>query len=169
MRFGGIVSRLRAHQRSFGSIQVAARNRSFGKQLLAALHDAQVQVEIRLGLRNIEFGLLRVFRHLRLRRRGIGRPRRHVGALVVHCRRRQIVVFERGQQLAGLHTRSALHVELAHRRADLRIDGRLRQRRQHRIGGDMLGDSPLLGMLGLHRHLRLRHGLLLAARQKRQG
>ena len=41
---------------------------------------------------------------------------------------------------ARLHARSALHIELPHRRADLGRNGRLRQRRQHRIGGNVFGD-----------------------------
>ncbi len=95
-----IVGGLRLHQRGLRRIQVAARNRALGKELLAALNDVLVQIEIGLGLRHIQLGLLSFFRHLRLGCRGVLRLRRHVRALVVQCRRGQIAIFERGQQLA---------------------------------------------------------------------
>ncbi len=41
------------HQCRLGSVQIPTRNRSLRKKLLAAFHDALIQVEISLGLRQI--------------------------------------------------------------------------------------------------------------------
>ena len=102
----GVVGRLRLHQRGLRSVQVAARNGTFGKELLAAVHDALVQIEIGLGLREIQFGLLRIFRHLRLGRRVVGGLRGLVGALVVQRRRGQIGVLKHGEQARPAFTRA---------------------------------------------------------------
>ena len=114
---GGVVGGLRLHQRGLRGVEIAARNGSFGKELLAAVHDAAVQVEIGFGLRVVEFGLLRIFRHLRLGGRGVSGLRGFVGALVVLRGGRQIGVLKHCQQLAFLDLRAALDVELFDRRS----------------------------------------------------
>jgi len=164
----GIVDGLRLYQRRSCSIEIAAGDGALGKELLAALDDAQIQVKIRFGLRQIGLGLERIFRHLRLGRCIVGCFGGHVGSLVVHCRRGQIVVFEGGEELAGFDAGSALNEKFAHRRADFRLNGSLRKRRQHSIGGDVLGDGALLGVSCLHGHQRFRRGLLLASWQENE-
>ena len=109
---GRVVSCLRLHQRGLGRVQIAARNGALGKELLAALHNALVQVEIGFGLRHVQFGLLRILGHLRLGGRGKSSLSRHVGALVILRRGGQVVVLKCRQQLAFLHARAALDVEL---------------------------------------------------------
>ncbi len=161
----GVVGGLRLHQRGLGGVQIAAGNRAFREELLAAVHDAGVQVEIGLGLREIEFGLLHIFRNLRFGCGGIGCLRGFVGTLVVLRGGGEVAVLKHGEQLAFFHLRSALHVELLHRRADLGLDGGLRQRRKDGVGGDVLGDRALLGMLGLHGDFRRGRLFLFAARQ----
>ena len=155
MIFRRIAGGLRLHQRGLSRIQIAARNRAFGKELLATLHDALVQVESGLGRGCIQFGPPRLFRHLRLGRSGVLGLRRHVQALAVERGRGQVARFERGQQLTRPHPRSALDVELPHWSADLRLDGRLGHRREHRMRG----------LYGYDGH---RRGLLLAAGEENQ-
>ena len=104
-----VVSGLRLHQCGLRGVKIAAGNGSLGEELLAAVHDAGVQVEIGLGLGEVELGLLRIFRHLRLGRRGVGGLRGLIGALVVLRRGGQVGVFEDGKQLAFLYPRAALH------------------------------------------------------------
>ena len=83
----GVVSSLGLYQRSLGGIQIAARDRALGKKLFAALHDAQIQIEIGFGLCHVQLGLLCILRHLRPGCRGVGRFGSHVAALVVLRRR----------------------------------------------------------------------------------
>ena len=103
-----------------------------------------VQVEICLGLREVEFRLLHVFGNLRLGGGCVGGLRGFVGAFVVQRGGGEVGVFQHGEQLALFHLRSALNVELLHRRGDLGLDGGLRQRGENRVGGDVLRDRALL-------------------------
>ena len=161
-----VVSGLRLHQRGLRRVQIAAGNGSLGEELLAAVHDALVQVEIGLGLGQSELGLLRIFRHLRFGRCGVGRLRRFIARPGCPAPRRSRSAFSSTASNSPAFTRAALHVELFHRRADLGRDGRLRERRKDGVGGDVLGDRALLGMLGLNRDLGFGRCLFLAARAK---
>ncbi len=160
---GGVVGGLRLHQRGLRGIEVPARDGALGEELLAALDDALVQVKIGLGLGKVEFRPLHIFGNLRLGGRGIRGFGGHEGALVVLGGSREVGIFERGQQLAFLHFGAALHIELAHRGGDLGLDGGLRQRREDGVGHDVLGDRPLLRLLGLHRNHGLGSGFLFTA------
>ena len=160
-----VVGGLRLHQRGLGGVEIAARNRSLREELLAAVDDALVQIEVGLGLGEVGLRLGKIFRDLRACLGCIGALRGGVGALVVERGGLQVAVFERDQQLAGLHVRAALDVELLYRRGDLWRDGGLRQRRQHGVGGDLFGDAALRRMHGLHVDLGRWRGLLLCCSQ----
>ena len=114
----GVVGGLCLHERGLRCIEIASGNCALREQLLAVVHDAGVQVEICLGLREIEFGLLHVFGNLRFGCGGIGGLGGFVCALVILRGGGEIAVFEDGEQLALFHLCSALDVEILDRRAD---------------------------------------------------
>ena len=159
---GRIVGGLRLHQYCPGSIQIAAGNGSFGKELLAAVHNTGIQVEIRLGLRKVEFGLLHIFRDLRLGGRSVCGLSGLVRAFIVLRGRSKIGILKHRQQLALLHARPALYIELFDRRRNLGHDGGLRQRGKNGIGSNVFGNRPFLRVFGLDRHFRRRSLFFLA-------
>ena len=77
------------------------------------------------------------------------------GALVLLRRRRQVAVLKHRQQLPVAHMAPAIDQEFLHRRADLRRNRRLLDRKQHRIGRDFLLHRRLRYRNNLHRHHRL--------------
>ena len=162
----GVVGGLGLHQGGLGGVEIAPGDGAFREKLLAAVDDALVQIEIGLGLREIEVGFLHILGNLRLGGGRIGGLGGLVGTLVVERCRGQVGVLERGEQLALFHLRSALHIELVHRRADLGCDGRLRQRGENGVDGYVLGHGPLLGVLGLHGDFDRRRCFLLATWQE---
>ena len=57
MLCGGVVGGLGLHQCGLRGVEIAAGNGALGEELLAAVDDALVEVEIGLGLGEVEFGL----------------------------------------------------------------------------------------------------------------
>ena len=158
-----VIRGLCLHQRGLRRVQVASGDRAFLKQLLACIHNVLIQIQVCLCLRHIKLGLLVLLWHLRLRCRRKCRLCRRVSAAIVQRRRRKVAVLEHRQQLASLHVRAALHIEVTNGRGDLRRDGGLRQRCQDCIGRDMLRDCAHRRMLRLYRHHRCRRGFALVA------
>src|SRR5579862_9230065 len=95
---GGVICGLCLHQGGLGGIEVAPGNSAIGKELLAAVDDALVQIEIGLGLGEIQLGFLRVLGNLRLGGGGVGCLRSHVRARVIERGGGEVGVFKRDQQ-----------------------------------------------------------------------
>ncbi len=168
MLLGNLMGGLSLNQRSFCRIQIAARDRSLGKELGAAVHNALRQVQVGGRLGKIQFRLDCVFGHRGPSGNVVCALGRVVSTLVVECRGRKVAVFKRRQKLTRPDVRTALHVELLDRRGDLGRDGSLGQRRQRSVGRDLLGDITPFGMGGLHVHLGGRGLLRLAAGDRDQ-
>ena len=165
----GVVSGLGLHQCGLRSVQIAAGNRTFGEELLAAVDDAVVEVKIGLGLGVIQFCLLRIFRNLRPGRCCIGCLRGFVGAFIVLCRADEIGILEHREELAFFHPGSALDQKSFYGRADFGCDGGLREGSKNSVGGDVVGDCALFRMFGLHGDFRRGCLLLLAACREKSG
>ncbi len=163
---GGVIGGLGGDKRGLGGVEVAAGDGALGEEGLAALDDAEVEVEIGFCLGDIGLGLEGVFRDLGPGGRGKGRFGSHIGAFVVEGRGGEVVVFEGSKKLASFYTRSALHIKPAHRRADFGRDGSLRERGENGIGDDVFRQGALLGMLGLDCDLGLGSSFFLASWQK---
>ena len=150
MLFGYFMSSLGLHQRCFGGIQVAARDRSFREELGTAVHNALRQVQVGGCLGEVQLCLYRVFRYGGPGGNVVSTLGCVVGALVVERGGLEIAVLERGQKLTSFDVRTALDIELLYRRRDLGRNGGLGQWRQRGVRGDLLGDFAPFRMLGLH-------------------
>ena len=138
---GNVVGCLGLNERCGGCIEVASRDGALGEEGFAGVVDALLQIQIGFGLGDVLLGLLVVLGHRCLGCGCEGGLRLFVGALVVELSRCQVAVFEHCEELTGFHLRAALHVKLVDRSGDLGRDGGLRQRRQHGIRGDFLGQG----------------------------
>jgi len=98
---GNLMRSLGLNQGSLGSIQIAAWDRSFGKQLRPAVRDALSQVEVGSRLAQVCLCLHGVFGYGGPGGDVVGTLSRRVSPLVVECSSFKVAVFQGCEQLTG--------------------------------------------------------------------
>ncbi len=146
---GGVIGSLRLHGGRDGGVHIAAGDGTLLEEPLALFGGAVGDLEVGLGLIDVELRLLNFFWNGGAGGVDVGGLSGGDGAFGVEGAAFEVAVFESDEELAFADMGAALHVLGADGSADAGRDGGLGERSEDGVGGDLVGDGPDGGMLRL--------------------